>query len=63
MANEREISDTKIVSLFKKAASAQEEITNTVGKMHDALIAMGKRLDLLQEKVVALERRLDREQR
>lgn len=63
MANERQLSDAKIMSLFKGSASAQEELMSTFGKMHDALFAMGKRLDLLQEKVVALERRLDREQR
>jgi hypothetical protein len=63
MANERQLSDESIMKVLKDAASAHEELTNTVGKMHDTLLAMGMRLDLLQEKVVALEQRLARGQR
>jgi hypothetical protein len=60
---QRQLSDEAIVETFRKAAAAHTELLDTVGKMHDALLAMSERVDLLQRKVLDLEQRLDRARR
>jgi hypothetical protein len=61
--NERQLTDEAILETFRKAAAAHTELLNTVGKMHEMLLAMSERLNLLQQKVLGLEQRLDRRRR
>jgi hypothetical protein len=58
-----QLSDEAILETFRKAAAAHTELLNTVGKMHETLLAMSERLNLLQQKVLGLEQRLDRRRR
>lgn len=60
---QRQLSDEAIVETFRKAAAAHTELLDTVGKMHETLSAMSERIDLLQRKVLDLERRLERARR
>jgi hypothetical protein len=59
MTNERELTDEQILETFRSVRDAHSELLNTVGKMHETLLAMSKHLNLLQQKVLDLERRLD----
>lgn len=60
---QRQLSDEAIVETFRKAAAAHTELLDTVGQMHETLSAMSERIDLLQRKVLDLERRLERARR
>jgi len=55
---QRQLSEEAIVKTFREAAAAHTDLLNTVGKMHETLLVMGERLNLLQQKVLDLEQRL-----
>jgi hypothetical protein len=61
--NERQLTDEAILETFRKAAAAHTELLDMVGKTHETILLMSERLDLLEQKVLGLEQKLDRRRR